>query len=130
MVHRRDALNFLLGVLPMTIASTRAQAVADILWELKKADKLATLTAVAGRAGFSPGPRCNTISSCLKNVRRDWPHLEWWRVVSDNGQLDAEQAACLTAGGYGISGIGSDRFEINQFDEQLLTWEVVEAAEE
>jgi hypothetical protein len=66
----------------------------------------------------------------LKNVRRDWPHLEWWRVVSDNGQLDAEQAACLTAGGYGISEIGSDRFEINQFDEQLLTWEVVEAAEE
>ncbi len=40
----------------MTIASTRAQAVAEILWELKRADKLATLSAVADRAGFPPGP--------------------------------------------------------------------------
>jgi alkylated DNA nucleotide flippase Atl1 len=112
----------------MTIASTRAQAVAEILWELKKADKLATLTAVAGRAGFAPGPRCNTISACLKNVRRDWPHLQWWRVVADNGQLDAEQSACLVAAGYATSALGSDRFEINRFEEQLQTWEVVEAA--
>ena len=79
----------------MTIASTRAQAVATILWELKRAEKLSTLSAIADRAGFSPGPSGRTISTCLKTVRRDWPHLEWWRAVADNGQLEQEQASFL-----------------------------------
>jgi alkylated DNA nucleotide flippase Atl1 len=107
----------------MTIASTRAQAVAEILWELKKADKLATQSAIAGRAGFSAGPQGRTISACLKNVRRDWPHLQWWRAVADNGQLESEQATCLKEAGYGTSAHG-ESFEVSSFTEQLMTWEV------
>lgn len=111
----------------MTIASTRAQAVAEILWELKKADKLATLSAIADRAGFSAGPQCRTISACLKNVRRDWPHLQWWRAVADTGQLDADQATCLKQGGYGTNSINDETFEVSAFAEQVMTWEVAEA---
>jgi alkylated DNA nucleotide flippase Atl1 len=112
----------------MTIASTRAQAVANILWELKRADKLATLSSIAGRAGFTPGPHCRTISACLKNVRRDWPHLEWWRAVSDNGQLETDQATCLKAAGYGTSAITDGNAEVSSFADQLMTWEVAEVA--
>jgi hypothetical protein len=36
----------------------RAEAVAEVLWELKKMEKLATFSAVAERAGFK-GPTCN-----------------------------------------------------------------------
>jgi len=111
----------------MTIASTRAQAVAEILWELKKADKLATLSAIAGRAGFPAGPQGRTISACLKNVRRDWPHLQWWRAVADNGLLETDQATCLKANGYGTSASGAN-FEISSFSEQLMSWEVEEEA--
>ena len=64
----------------MSTTSTRAQAIAEILWQLKKAEKLATLTSIAARAGFSPGANGRTVSTCLKTVRRDWPHLQWWRA--------------------------------------------------
>ena len=84
----------------MTKTSARAQAIADILWQLKKADKLATLSSIAARAGFSPGPAGRTVGNCLKTVRRDWPHLQWWRAVADNGQLDEEQRSCLAKAGY------------------------------
>jgi hypothetical protein len=114
----------------MTIASTRAQAVAEILWELKRADKLATLTAIANRADFSPGPQCRTISSCLKIVRRDWPHLQWWRAVADNGRLETEQATFLKAAGYGTTALDNDSFEVSSFDEQLMSWEEAEAVQE
>ncbi|MEX2093628.1 MAG: hypothetical protein WD971_13165 [Pirellulales bacterium] len=110
----------------MTIASTRAQAVAEILWELKKADKLGTLTAIAGRAGFPAGPQGRTISACLKNVRRDWPHLQWWRAVADNGQLEADQESCLKAAGYGTSAISGGNYEVSSFTDQLMSWEVAE----
>lgn len=114
----------------MTIASTRAQAVAEILWELKRADKLATLSAVADRAGFPPGPKCRTISTCLNTVRRDWPHLQWWRAVADNGQLAEEQAEFLKEAGYGISPADDGMVAINAFEEQLMTWETAEATQE
>jgi alkylated DNA nucleotide flippase Atl1 len=110
----------------MTIASTRAQAVAEILWELKRAEKLATLTAIADRAGFPAGPQGRTITACLKNVRRDWPHLQWWRAVADNGQLESDQADFLKANGYGTTANGTS-FEISSFSEQLMSWEVAEA---
>jgi alkylated DNA nucleotide flippase Atl1 len=112
----------------MTIASTRAQSVATILWELKKADKLATASAIAQRAGFGPGPRCSTINSCLKNVRRDWPHLEWWRAVADNGQLEAEQAALLQQAGFSTTALESGESSIDSLDEQLIGWCLEEAA--
>jgi alkylated DNA nucleotide flippase Atl1 len=111
----------------MTIASTRAQAVAEILWELKRADKLATLSSIADRAGFPAGPQGRTISACLKNVRRDWPHLQWWRAVADNGQLESDQESCLKAAGYGTSASAAGSFEVASFAEQLMAWEVAEA---
>lgn len=114
----------------MTIASTRAQAVANILWELKRAEKLATLSSIADRAGFGPGPHCRTISACLKNVRRDWPHLEWWRAVADNGQLEVEQATCLKSAGFQTTALTAGNAEVASFADQLMTWEVAVAAQE
>lgn len=107
----------------MTVSSTRAQAVAEILWELKRAEKLATLTAIAERAGFSPGSGGRTVSTCLKNVRRDWPHLQWWRAVADNGQLGEEQATFLVEGGFETETVDGDSVIVKSFDLQLMSWE-------
>ena len=117
----------------MTIMSTRAQDVATILWELKRGDKLATLTSIAQRAGFSPGPKQNTISNCLKTVRRDWPHLEWWRAIADNGEMQQEQATRLQSAGYAVTAIDDTQWTVNSLDTHLQSWaeaapEVVETA--
>lgn len=69
------------------MSSTRAQAVADVLYELKRAEKLGTLTGVSRRAGFNPGVNGKTAINVMENVRREWPHLQWWRVVRDDGTL-------------------------------------------
>jgi alkylated DNA nucleotide flippase Atl1 len=73
--------------------STRAEAVAEVLWELKKAEKLATFSEIAQRAGFSAGSKGRSMLTCLKQVRKDWGHLEWWRAVSDDLLIpkDSEQ---------------------------------------
>jgi len=113
----------------MTIASTRAQAVATILWELKRAEKISTLSTIAGRAGFSPGPSCRTISTCLKTVRRDWPHLEWWRAVPDNGQVEQEQATFLQQAGFATNAETDGTAAIASFEEELMCWEAPEEAE-
>ena len=107
----------------MTIASTRAQAVAEALFELKRADKLATLTAVAGRAGFSPGSGCRTVNTCVTTVRRDWPHLQWWRAVPDDGILSEEQATHLVEAGYETEAGEGDAVVVKALDEQLMNWE-------
>jgi hypothetical protein len=62
------------------MASVRAAEVAELLWEIKRADKVGTFTGVARKAGFSPGAAGRTIQTVLKTVRRDWPHLQWWRI--------------------------------------------------
>ncbi len=69
------------------MSSSRAQAVADVLYELKQAEKLGTLTGIARRAGFNPGVNGKTALNVLESVRREWPHLQWWRVVRDDGTL-------------------------------------------
>jgi alkylated DNA nucleotide flippase Atl1 len=107
----------------MTETSIRSQAIADILWELKKADKLATLTSIAARAGFSPGLNCRTVSTTLKIVRRGWPHLQWWRAVADNGQLDEDQKSYLTKAGFESETVEGGDFLIKTVKEQLMTWE-------
>jgi alkylated DNA nucleotide flippase Atl1 len=107
----------------MTTTSTRAQAIAEILWELKKADKLATLTSIANRAGFAPGSSGRTVSKCLQTVRRDWPHLQWWRAVPDNGHLEEEQIACLTKAGYQSEMVDGGIVAIKSFAAELMTWE-------
>jgi alkylated DNA nucleotide flippase Atl1 len=113
----------------MSILSTRAQAVAEILWELKKAEKLATLTSIAERAGFSPGSGGRTISTCLKTVRRDWPHLEWWRAVANNGQLEKEQEVCLVEAGFETETIDGDTIVVKSLEAQLMNWETSDDAQ-
>lgn len=85
------------------MSSSRAQAVADVLYELKQADKLGTLTGVARKAGFNPGVNGKTALNVLESVRREWPHLQWWRVVRDDGTLcSSEQAEQLTRQGISL----------------------------
>jgi methylated-DNA-protein-cysteine methyltransferase related protein len=112
----------------MSVTSTRAQAIADILWELKKAEKLATLTSIAARAGFSAGSGGRTVSTCLKTVRRDWPHLQWWRAVADDGRLEAEQESYLTKAGFETEAIEGGIVAIKSFPAQLMNWEEPQAA--
>jgi methylated-DNA-protein-cysteine methyltransferase related protein len=107
----------------MSTTSTRAQAIADILWQLKKAEKLATLTSIAARAGFSPGANGRTVSTCLKTVRRDWPHLQWWRAVADNGQMDDEQKAFLAKAGFETETVDGGTVVIKSFATQLMSWD-------
>ena len=110
----------------MSTSSTRAQAIAEILWQLKKAEKLATLTSIATRAGFSPRSGGRTVSTCLKIVRRDWPHLQWWRAVADNGQLDEEQRSYLTKAGFETETVEGGCVVVKSLATQLMSWEVRE----
>jgi alkylated DNA nucleotide flippase Atl1 len=107
----------------MSVTSARAQAIAHILWELKKAEKLATLTSIANRVGFSPGASGKTVSTSLKTVRRDWPQLQWWRAVADNGQVDAEQQSFLAESGFESEPVEDGVAAIKSFAEHLMTWE-------
>jgi alkylated DNA nucleotide flippase Atl1 len=107
----------------MSVTSTRAQNVAEILWELKRAEKLSTFSAIANRAGFSPGSNGRTIIVSLKTVRRDWPHLQWWRAVADNGRLDEEQKAHLAKAGFETETAEGGEFVVKSFEDQLMNWE-------
>ena len=53
------------------MASLRAELLAEVLWELKKINKLATYTEVSLRAGFKPGSGYKTVLTSLEAVRRD-----------------------------------------------------------
>ncbi len=112
----------------MSDTSTRAQAIAEILWELKKAEKLATLTSIAIRAGFTPGSNGRTVSTSLKTVRHDWPHLQWWRAVADNGQLDEEQRSHLAKAGFETVVVEDGSVAIKSFAAQLMNWKERESA--
>jgi alkylated DNA nucleotide flippase Atl1 len=114
----------------MSTSSTRAQAVAEILWELKRAEKLATLTSIADRAGFSPGSGGRTVMTCLKTVRRDWPHLQWWRAVADNGQLGEEQQSHLIEAGFETEKVDDENVIVKSFQAQLMSWDEPEEPED
>ena len=115
----------------MTQTSARAQAIANILYELKKADKLATYSAVAGRAGFSAGAKGRSVITCLKTVKRDWPHLQWWRAVSDTGLLEqgSEHERLLGESGFETEAAEDDVVVIKSLDLQLMSWEEAEEPE-
>ena len=114
----------------MTLAATRAQAVAEILWELKRAEKLATLTAIAERAGFSPGSGGRTMNTCIKTVRRDWPHLQWWRAVSDDGIMDKEQETHLVEAGFETEAADDESAVVKSLADQLMSWDEPENPED
>jgi alkylated DNA nucleotide flippase Atl1 len=111
----------------MSVSSTRAQAIAEILWELKKAEKLATFTSIAARAGFSSGAGGRSVSTCLKTVRRDWPHLQWWRAVADNGQLEEEQRAYVAKAGFETEILEGGNVAVKSLNAQLMEWEEQES---
>lgn len=86
------------------MASMRAELVAEVLWELKKINKLATYTEISQRAGFKPGNNGKTILNSLDVVKRDWPHLQWWRALPDDCCLakDSDHVEHLQANGFSL----------------------------
>jgi hypothetical protein len=106
------------------MASIRAEAVAEILWELKQREKLSTLSEVAGR--FKPGVNGKTILNCLETVKKEWPHLQWWRAVRDDGTITegSDLAGALTSNGYELSPVnGKDAVvEIVGFEAHVYSW--------
>ena len=105
------------------MASVRAQEVAELLWEIKRADKVGTFTGVARKAGFSPGAAGRTIQTVLKTVRRDWPHLQWWRVFPDDGLIekDTEQSKLAEEAGFEFVASG-DQIILDSFQDHVFVW--------
>lgn len=107
------------------MASTRAEGVAEVLWELKRADKISNFGIIAKRAGFSAGTNGRAMLTAMKSVRRDWPHLQWWRAVKDDGLMekDCEQAQELAIAGYEIADADEeDCVFISGIEEHLMEW--------
>lgn len=107
------------------MTSQRAENVAEVLWELKKAEKLGLFSHVARRAGFKPGINSRTLLNALEAVRRDWPHLQWWRAVPDDGFLVSDSEHCLTllAQGYTVQPQPDGRVKLVDLDLHGLIWE-------
>jgi alkylated DNA nucleotide flippase Atl1 len=105
------------------MASVRAAEVAELLWEIKRADKVGTFTGVARKAGFSPGVSGRTIQTVLKTVRRDWPHLQWWRVFPDDGLIekDTEQSQLAEEAGFSFVASG-DQIILDSFQDHVFVW--------
>ena len=113
------------------MASLRAGDVAEVLWELKSANKLADCTTVARRVGFRTGQGGKAVLACMKLVRRDWPHLQWWRILQEGGLLEdgSEQIDCLKAAGYEVEKRrrqGQRVVIVKSWDESLMEWAPVE----
>jgi alkylated DNA nucleotide flippase Atl1 len=111
------------------MASSRASLVAEVLWELKRLDKVATYSTIASRAGFSAGTGGRTMKTCLKTVRRDWPHLHWWRAISDDGQVKrgGEQEKQLQTLGLDVASDGkAENSKVNLDNQIVMSWEEVE----
>jgi alkylated DNA nucleotide flippase Atl1 len=112
------------------MAVSRAQSLAEVLWELKKADKLATYSAVAKRAGFSAGANGRTVLTAMKVVMRDWSHLQWWRAVKENGLIDkgSVHAEKLEEVGYTLKDAKDAKGDKNvvaivDFEDHAMVWE-------
>jgi hypothetical protein len=116
------------------VASFRSECVAEILWELKKIDKLATFSEIAGRAGFKAGVDGKTLATCIETIKKDWPHLQWWRAVPDDCDFKRESDHVRTLEEAGIEFAASrGRKTVVTFanpESVLYTWETlgVEAA--
>jgi alkylated DNA nucleotide flippase Atl1 len=115
------------------MASTRAEDLAEVLWELKRAGKVATFTTIARRAGFSAGANGRAVQTALRAIRRDWPHLQWWRAVKDDGQLEkgSEHQEKLEESGYAVKPVaGNDEVvTLAEFQEILMQWQEEPTAE-
>jgi alkylated DNA nucleotide flippase Atl1 len=109
------------------MSSSRAQLVAEILRELKRADKVAKYKLVADRAGFSAGANGRAMETCLRTIRRDWPHLQWWRAIRDTGLLekDSEQVVKLQESGYSIEEAddSEEHVIVCEIESHTMSWE-------
>jgi alkylated DNA nucleotide flippase Atl1 len=115
------------GLERVKMASARADEVAEILWELKRAGKVASYTEIARRAGFSAGSNGRAMDSCLKVVRRDWPHLQWWRAIKDDGMLENEQESLLREAGFEMEPAqGGKHFTLLGAKEYSMAWSSAE----
>lgn len=104
------------------MSSTRASEVAEALFELKRADKFATYSAIAKRAGFSAGSNGRAMKTALKTVRRDWPHLQWWRAIDDNSTIEAgEQEQMLRELGLDVEN-GDKAPTVSLAEDQMMDW--------
>lgn len=122
------------------MASSRAAEVAEILWELKRADKVATYSVIARRAGFSAGTNGRSVQTALKTVRRDWGHLQWWRAIHDACVVEngSEHQEKLIESGFEFETAAEDAVDDNikktfetpavlkAADEHLMQWEPAE----
>ena len=106
------------------MAMTRAEEVAELLWELKRAAKVAKYSVIAKRAGFSAGSNGKAMETCLRTVRRDWPHLQWWRAVNDTTLLekDCDQAKKLVESGIVLKNANEKAVTLAKPDEVLMEW--------
>ncbi len=106
------------------MASTRAEEVAELLWELKRASKVAKYSVIAKRAGFSAGANGKAMDTCLKAVRRDWPHLQWWRAVPDTILVgkDSEIAIKLAEAGIELKNGKDNTMTLATPEEVLMEW--------
>lgn len=72
--------------------------------------------------------------SCLKKIRREWPHLEWWRALEDCLKLQkgSEQAKALEQNGYPMEASGSDDKHVKpaELEVHLVVWEEIDEANE
>ena len=114
------------------MTSIRAEGVAEVLWELKRADKVATLSSIAQRAGFSAGANGRTVKTALKTVRRDWSHLQWWRAISDDCCVEDEQAEKLIESGFEVTDADGKKEGkmLADADQHMMFWEDEEASAE
>jgi len=114
------------------MSSTRAEAVAEVLWELKRADKLATFSEIATRAGFSAGANGRSMQTCLKHIRKDWSHLEWWRAINDDLLIskDSEQHAELSESDFELADSESEKecSTLQNPEEALQQWSLQESS--
>ena len=59
----------------------------------------------------------------LKTVRRDWPHLQWWRVFPDDGLIekDTEQSKLAEEAGFTFVESG-DQIILESFQDHVFVW--------
>ena len=106
------------------MSSLRAELVAEILYGLKKENQYATLTSIARRAGFSPGAQCRTILACMNTIQKEWPHLESFRAIHDDGitAKSSAQAEALQKQGIELRDDG-ENWTIILDERMLIVWE-------
>ena len=116
------------------MTSIRAEGVAEVLWELKRAEKVATFSSIAERAGFSAGANGRTVKTALKTVRRDWDHLHWWRAIGDDNTVekDSQQAELLEESGVEFVSVKDEKKDMDMLaladpDGNLMSWESAES---